>query len=145
MNLRIPAGHHIALVGTSGSGKSTVFALLERFYEVLSGSVLVDGRDLREYDLFSLRSRIGIVSQEPPLFVGTIADSCVSRSRHEKLRKSHMRPTDIKFGRPEATMEEVIAAAKVANAHDFILEQPMGYDTYVGESGLQLSGGQKQA
>jgi ATP-binding cassette subfamily B protein len=118
-------GQTIALLGMTGSGKSTIINLIPRFYDTSDGRVLIDGHDIREITLESLRSQIGIVLQETTLFSGTIRDN-------------------IAFGRPDAPMEEVIDAAKAAVAHDFILEFPDGYDTPVGERGTTLSGGQKQ-
>jgi ATP-binding cassette subfamily B multidrug efflux pump len=118
-------GQTVALLGATGSGKSTVINLIPRFYDVTEGQVTMDGRDVRDVTLESLRSQIGIVLQETTLFSGTIREN-------------------IAFGRPDASMEEVIAAAKAAEAHDFITEFPDGYDTWVGERGVTLSGGQKQ-
>lgn len=118
-------GQTIALLGMTGSGKTTIINLIPRFYDVTEGSVLIDGHDVRDVTMDSLRSQIGIVLQETNLFSGTIRDN-------------------IAFGRPEATMEEVIGAAKAAAAHDFIETFPEGYDTPVGERGTTLSGGQKQ-
>ncbi|MEI6044606.1 MAG: ABC transporter ATP-binding protein [Chloroflexota bacterium] len=118
-------GQSIALLGATGSGKTTIINLLPRFYDPTKGQVLIDGHDLREVTLDSLRKQIGIVLQETNLFTGTIRDN-------------------IAFGRTDATQEEVIAAAKAASAHDFIMEFPQGYDTPVGEQGSTLSGGQKQ-
>jgi ATP-binding cassette subfamily B multidrug efflux pump len=118
-------GQTIALLGATGSGKSTVINLIPRFYDVSAGRVLIDGHDVGEVCLDSLRSQIGIVLQDTTLFTGTIRDN-------------------IAFGRPDASMDEVIAAAKAAAAHDFILEFPEAYDTLVGERGTNLSGGQKQ-
>lgn len=126
LNLEVEAGTTVALVGSSGSGKSTAVQLVERFYDPDAGSVLLDGVDLKELDVEWLRQQIGLVSQEPILFTGTIAEN-------------------IKLGKKGAmTMEEVERAAKSANAHDFIMEFPKGYDTEVGSKGGQLSGGQKQ-
>mmetsp|Transcript_47908 Transcript_47908/g.124377 ORF Transcript_47908/g.124377 Transcript_47908/m.124377 type:complete len:1323 (-) Transcript_47908:3301-7269(-) len=125
VNIDIPAGKTVALVGSSGCGKSTIVSLIQRFYDLDSGDVLIDGRNIRDYNIKSLRSEIGIVSQEPTLFACSIAEN-------------------IRYGKPNATDEEVEAAAKIANAHKFILEQPEGYHTFVGERGAQLSGGQKQ-
>jgi len=118
-------GQTIALLGATGSGKSTVINLIPRFYDVTQGRITVDDHDVRDVTLESLRSQIGIVLQETTLFSGTIRDN-------------------IAFGRPDASMEEVIAVAKAAEAHDFITEFPDGYDTWVGERGVTLSGGQKQ-
>ncbi len=118
-------GQTVALLGATGSGKSSIINLIPRFYDPTSGVVAIDGHDLRDITIDSLRKQIGIVLQETNLFTGTIRDN-------------------IAFGRPDATDEEVIAAAKAAAAHDFILEFPQGYDTPVGERGTTLSGGQKQ-
>ncbi|MCX7708068.1 MAG: ABC transporter ATP-binding protein/permease [Anaerolineae bacterium] len=118
-------GQTVALLGATGSGKSTIINLIPRFYDVTAGRVTVDGYDVRDVTLESLRSQIGIVLQETTLFSGTIRDN-------------------IAFGRPDASMEEIIAAAKAAAAHDFIMSFPQGYDTRVGERGTTLSGGQKQ-
>jgi ATP-binding cassette subfamily B protein len=125
VSLRVAAGEAVALVGPSGAGKSTVAALLSRLYDPTAGRLLLDGTDLRELDPAWLRRQIGVVSQEPILFSGTIADN-------------------IRYGRPEASDAEVEAAARGANAHDFISGFPDGYRTMVGERGVQLSGGQKQ-
>ncbi|KAG2428639.1 hypothetical protein HXX76_011345 [Chlamydomonas incerta] len=124
-NLNVPAGKTVALVGESGSGKSTVVGLIERFYDPLGGSVLLDGVDVRDYNLKYLRAQIGLVSQEPLLFNGTIADN-------------------IRIGKQDATQEELQAAAEAANARTFIEALPEKYNTRVGEGGIQLSGGQKQ-
>jgi ATP-binding cassette subfamily B protein len=118
-------GQTIALLGATGSGKTTIINLLPRFYDVSEGQVMIDGQDVRDVTLESLRDHIGIVLQETTLFSGAIRDN-------------------IAFGKPEATMEEIIAAAQAAAAHDFIMEFPKGYDTPVGERGSTLSGGQKQ-
>jgi ATP-binding cassette subfamily B protein len=118
-------GERIALIGPTGSGKSTITNLIPRFYDVSSGRVLIDGYDVRDLQLKSLRSHIGIVLQEPFLFSQTVAGN-------------------IAYGRPDADMEEITAAAKVAHAHEFILELEEGYETRVGERGVTLSGGQKQ-
>ncbi len=118
-------GQTVALLGATGSGKSTIINLIPRFYDASEGAVLIDGYDVRDVKLDSLRSQIGIVLQETNLFSGTIRDN-------------------IAFGRPDATMNEVIAAAQAAAAHDFIMSFPQGYDTPVGERGTTLSGGQKQ-
>ncbi len=118
-------GQTIALLGATGSGKTTIINLIPRFYDVTDGAVLVDGHDVRDVTLASLRAHIGIVLQETTLFSGTIRDN-------------------IAFGRPDASLDEVIAVAKAAAAHDFIMAFPQGYDTPVGERGATLSGGQKQ-
>ena len=120
-----PAGHVIAIVGPTGAGKSTLISLIPRFYEPNRGRVLLDGRDIRELTLKSLRQQISIVMQEPLLFSGTIADN-------------------IRYGRPDATMDEIIGAAKAANAHDFIMRRPDGYESRLGERGVQISGGERQ-
>ncbi|KAF3595455.1 hypothetical protein DY000_02025488 [Brassica cretica] len=124
-NLRIRAGHSQALVGASGSGKSSVIAMIERFYDPLGGKVMIDGKDIRRLNLKSLRLKIGLVQQEPALFAATIFDN-------------------IAYGKDGATESEVIEAARAANAHGFISGLPEGYKTPVGERGVQLSGGQKQ-
>ncbi|CAN4117115.1 unnamed protein product [Withania somnifera] len=124
-NLIVPAGKTIALVGSSGSGKSTVVSLIERFYDPTSGQLLLDGNDIKTLKLKWLRQQIGLVSQEPALFATTIKEN-------------------ILLGRPDATQIEIDEAARVANAHSFIIKLPDGFDTQVGERGLQLSGGQKQ-
>ena len=125
ISIDIPAGRSIALVGPSGSGKTTICSLLPRFYDVTGGSITVDGKDIRGLTLKSLRSQIGMVQQDVYLFDGTIKDN-------------------IAYGKPGASDEEIIKAAKCASIHDFIMELPDGYDTYVGERGTRLSGGQKQ-
>ncbi|MDX1931988.1 MAG: ABC transporter ATP-binding protein [Capsulimonadales bacterium] len=125
INLDVKAGEMIGLVGRSGAGKSTTVNLLCRFYEADAGSLKVDGVDVKDIDLQDLRRHIGIVLQEPFLFNGTVADN-------------------IRYGKPDATMEEVISAARSACAHDFIVQKPDGYDTQVGEKGGKLSGGEKQ-
>ena len=125
VSFEIPAGKSIALVGPSGSGKTTICSLLPRFYDVMEGRVTIDGNDVRKLTLESLRSQIGLVSQDVYLFGGSIKDN-------------------IAYGKPEATMEEIVDAAKKANIHDFIMELPDKYDTFVGERGTRLSGGQKQ-
>ena len=125
ISIDIPAGKSIALVGPSGSGKTTICSLLPRFYDVTGGSITVDGKDIRGMSLKSLRSQIGMVQQDVYLFDGTIKDN-------------------IAYGKPGASDEEIIKAAKCASIHDFIMELPDKYDTYVGERGTRLSGGQKQ-
>ena len=125
ISIDIPAGRSIALVGPSGSGKTTICSLLPRFYDVTGGSITVDGKDIRGLTLKSLRGQIGMVQQDVYLFDGTIKDN-------------------IAYGKPGATDDEIIKAAKCASIHDFIMELPDGYDTYVGERGTRLSGGQKQ-
>lgn len=125
INLSVKAGSYMALVGSSGAGKSTLCSLIPRFYDVTSGSIRIDGKDIRDIRLKSLRSHIGIVQQEVYLFVGSIYDN-------------------IRYGKPDATREEVIQAAKEANAHDFIMAMPDGYETDIGQRGIKLSGGQKQ-
>ncbi len=118
-------GERIALLGATGSGKSTIINLLPRFYDPTEGVITIDGHDLRDIKVDSLRRQIGIVLQETTLFSGTIREN-------------------IAFGKPDANDEEIIAAAKAAQAHDFITSFPEGYDTHVGERGTTLSGGQKQ-
>ena len=125
VSLHVPAGSYVALAGSSGGGKTTLCSLIPRFYDVTSGSVCIDGRDVRDVTLKSLRENIGIVQQDVYLFAGTVMDN-------------------ILYGKPDATREEVIEAAKNANAHDFIMELPEGYDTDIGQRGVKLSGGQKQ-
>jgi ATP-binding cassette subfamily B protein len=125
ISLSIRAGEYVALVGPSGVGKTTLCSLIPRFYEVSEGAILLDGVDIREITLRSLRRNIGIVQQDVYLFAGTVADN-------------------IRYGKLDASMDEVIAAAKQANAHDFIMALPNGYDTDVGQRGVKLSGGQKQ-
>jgi ATP-binding cassette subfamily B protein len=125
VSFMVPAGATYALVGASGAGKSTVFALAQRFYDVTSGRVLVDSCDVRAVDTTVLRRHFAYVEQEPTIFAGTI---------HENIR----------FGKPEASFEEVEAAARAALVHDFVLDLPDGYDSIVGERGVMLSGGQKQ-
>lgn len=125
VSLNVPAGSYVALVGSSGGGKTTLCSLIPRFYDVTGGSVCIDGNDVRDVTLQSLRENIGIVQQDVYLFAGTVMDN-------------------ILYGRPDATREEVIEAAKNANAHDFIMELPDGYDTDIGQRGVKLSGGQKQ-
>lgn len=124
-NLDIKAGKNIALVGPSGGGKTTVCALIPRFYDVSEGGIFVDGKNIKDFSLYSLRNNIGIVQQDVYLFSGTIMEN-------------------IRYGKPDATEEEIIEAAKLASAYDFIMELEHGFDTYVGERGVKLSGGQKQ-
>ena len=124
-SLTVDAGQTVALVGESGSGKSTAVSLMERFYDPQSGGVFLDGENVKDLDLCWLRSQIGLVSQEPTLFATSIREN-------------------ILFGKPDATEDEIVAAAKSANAHRFISALPDGYDTHVGEKGVQMSGGQKQ-
>ncbi|XP_062010004.1 ABC transporter B family member 15-like [Rosa rugosa] len=124
-NLTVPAGKTVALVGGSGSGKSTVISLLQRFYDPLGGEILIDGVAINKCQLKWLRSQMGLVSQEPALFATSIKEN-------------------ILFGKEDATIEEVIEAGKASNAHNFISQLPLGYDTQVGERGVQMSGGQKQ-
>ena len=125
LNLHIKAGEKVAIVGPSGGGKTTLCNLIPRFYDVTDGYISVDGDDVKKYTLQSLRKNIGIVQQDVYLFSGTITENII-------------------YGKPDATKEEVIEAAKQAGAHDFIMELKDGYDTYVGERGVKLSGGQKQ-
>jgi len=125
VNLKIEPGQFVGIVGPTGSGKSTIVSLIPRFYDVQSGTVFIDGHDVRDYKLKSLRNQIGYVLQDTVLFRGTILEN-------------------IAFGRPDATKEEIIAAASLANAHDFISAMPLGYDTLVGNRGSTLSGGQRQ-
>ena len=125
ISLRVAPGESVALVGPSGGGKTTLCNLIPRFYEPQSGAVRIDGRDIREYTLRSLRKHIGMVQQDVYLFSGSVL-------------------SNIEYGRPGASREDVIRAAKLAGAHDFIMELQDGYDTYIGEHGVKLSGGQKQ-
>ncbi len=125
INLEVKAGSYVALVGSSGGGKTTLCSLIPRFYDVTKGSIRIDGKDIRDVKLKSLRENIGIVQQDVYLFAGTVYEN-------------------IRYGKPDATKEEVIEAAKLANAHDFIMELPNGYDTDIGQRGIKLSGGQKQ-
>ena len=125
VSFQIPAGKSVALVGPSGGGKTTICSLLPRFYDVTGGSVSIDGRDVRGVTLKSLRSCIGLVQQEVYLFGGTIREN-------------------IAYGKPGATDQEIMEAAKKANIHEFIMSLPDGYETFVGERGARLSGGQKQ-
>ena len=125
VNLEVPAGSYMALVGSSGAGKTTLCSLIPRFYDVTDGSIYIDGYDIRKVTQKSLRNQIGMVQQDVYLFAGTIYEN-------------------ILYGKPDATREEVIQAAKNANAHEFIMSFPDGYDTDIGQRGIKLSGGQKQ-
>lgn len=125
VSLQVDAGEYVALVGSSGAGKTTLCSLIPRFYEVTFGAIYVDGVDVREYSLKSLRQNIGVVQQDVYLFAGTVIDN-------------------IRYGKPGATKEEVIEAAKNANAHEFIMNLAEGYETNIGQRGVKLSGGQKQ-
>lgn len=125
VSLEVPAGSYMALVGSSGAGKSTLCSLIPRFYDVTAGSIKIDGTDIRDVTLKSLRNQIGMVQQDIYLFAGTIFEN-------------------IAYGKPDATKEEVVEAAKNANAHEFIMSFPNGYDTDIGQRGIKLSGGQKQ-
>ena len=125
ISLQAKAGDYIALVGSSGVGKTTLCSLIPRFYEVSEGSILLDGINIKDIRVSSLRSSVGVVQQDVYLFAGTVLDN-------------------IRYGKPDAGKEEIIAAAKKANAHDFICELPDGYDTDIGQRGVKLSGGQKQ-
>ena len=125
INLHVKVGDNVALVGPSGGGKTTLSNLIPRFYDVTSGRILIDNQDIKNVTLHSLRSQIGIVQQDVYLFSGSIYDN-------------------IEYGKPGALKENIITAAKLAGAHDFIMQLPSGYDTYVGERGVKLSGGQKQ-
>lgn len=125
ITLNVQPGEYIAVVGHSGVGKTTLCALISRLYDVQSGAVLIDGCDVRDYKMDSLRRQIGVVEQSTYLFAGTVAEN-------------------IAYGTPGATREQIVEAAKRANAHEFISALPNGYDTYVGERGVLLSGGQRQ-
>lgn len=125
VNIQVSAGEYIALVGTSGAGKTTLCSLIPRFYEVSTGSVKIDGVDVKDVKMNNLRQNVGVVQQDVYLFAGTVVDN-------------------IRYGKPNATDEEIIQAAKNANAHDFIMELPDGYNTDIGQKGVKLSGGQKQ-
>lgn len=125
INLDVKAGSYVALVGSSGGGKTTLCSLIPRFYDVTKGSIKIDGKDIRDVTLKSLRNNIGIVQQDVYLFAGTVYDN-------------------ILYGKPGATREEVVEAAKLANAHEFIMSLPNGYETDIGQRGIKLSGGQKQ-
>ena len=123
--MEIKKGKRIAIVGESGAGKTTLCSLIPRFYDVTDGSVRLDGIDIRKLKLKDLRRQIGIVQQDVYLFAGTVMEN-------------------IRYGKPEATDEEVVMAARAANAHEFIMNLPHGYDTDIGQRGVKLSGGQKQ-
>lgn len=125
INLTVPAGAYMALVGSSGTGKTTLCSLIPRFYDVTEGTIMIDGKDIKDVTLSSLRNHIGMVQQDVYLFAGTIFEN-------------------IAYGKPGAGREEVIEAAKNANAHEFIMSFPDGYDTDIGQRGIKLSGGQKQ-
>ncbi len=125
INLDVKAGEYIAIVGQSGVGKSTMCNLIPRFYEVSQGNIYIDGKDIKEITLKSLRDNIGVVQQDVYLFAGSVYDN-------------------IRYGKLDATEEEIIQAAKNANAHEFIMDLPDGYHTYIGQRGIKLSGGQKQ-
>ena len=125
VNLEVQAGAYMALVGSSGAGKTTLCSLIPRFYDVTDGTIRIDGKDIRDIKLKSLRNQIGIVQQDVYLFAGTIMEN-------------------IRYGKPDATEEEIIEAAKNANAHEFIMSFPDGYNTDIGQRGIKLSGGQKQ-
>ena len=125
INLNVKAGSYVALVGSSGGGKTTLCSLIPRFYDVTKGRILIDGKDIRDVTLKSLRENIGIVQQDVYLFAGNVYEN-------------------IKYGKPDATYEEIVEAAKLANAHDFIMSLPKGYETDIGQRGVKLSGGQKQ-
>lgn len=125
IDLLVKAGENVALAGPSGSGKTTLCNLIPRFYDVTSGRILIDGQDIKNVTIQSLRSQIGMVQQDVYLFSGTVYEN-------------------IEYGKPGSSREEIIEAAKLAGAHEFIMELPEGYDTYVGERGVKLSGGQKQ-
>lgn len=125
INLHVRPGEYVALVGPSGVGKTTMCSLIPRFYEVTNGSICIDGTDIKDISLYSLRKNIGMVQQDVYLFAGTVMDN-------------------IRYGKMDASDEEIIEAAKNANAHEFIMELPDGYNTYIGQRGVKLSGGQKQ-
>ncbi len=125
INLKVSAGEYVALVGSSGVGKTTMCNLIPRFYDVTEGSIYIDGQNIKDLTLKSLRDNIGVVQQDVYLFAGTVYEN-------------------IRYGKLHATKEEIVEAAKNANAHDFIMSLPNGYDTYIGQRGVKLSGGQKQ-
>jgi ATP-binding cassette subfamily B protein len=125
ISLDIPAGTSVAFIGLSGAGKTTLCSLISRFYDLNAGKILLDGRDIREIDLETLRQNIGIVAQDVYLFNGTVMEN-------------------IAYGKPSAGYEEILNAAKMAKAHDFIIELPESYETEIGQRGIRLSGGQRQ-
>jgi ATP-binding cassette subfamily B protein len=125
VDFAVQPGEVHALVGENGAGKSTLINLICRFYEPQEGAILIDGHDIRQANLKSLREQIGVVLQDPFLFNGTVADN-------------------IAYGHPESSLEQTVAAAKAANAHNFIMNMPDGYDTIVGERGTRVSGGERQ-
>ena len=125
LNLSIKQGENISIVGPSGGGKTTMCSLISRFYELKEGRITIDGKDINDINLHSLRQAIGVVQQDVYLFSGTVIEN-------------------ILYGAPDATREQAMDAAKRAGAHDFIMSLPQGYDTYIGERGVMLSGGQKQ-
>jgi subfamily B ATP-binding cassette protein MsbA len=125
INLEVKAGECVAFVGSSGAGKTTLVNLLPRFYDVKSGSICINGHDVRDYTVKSLREQVGIVSQQTFLFNMSVAEN-------------------ISYGQPDASLEEIIEAAKRANAHEFIEKMDLGYDTVIGERGSRISGGQAQ-
>ena len=125
VNIKLVKGRVLAIVGMSGAGKSTLLSLLPRFYDPEKGSILIDGQDIREFTIDSLRSHIGIVTQETILFNDTVGNN-------------------IAFGRPDAKIEDIIEASKAANSHNFIMRMPDAYDTVIGDRGIKLSGGEKQ-
>ena len=125
VDLKVHAGEYLAIVGSSGGGKTTLCSLIPRFYDVDEGRILIDGTDIRKVQLKNLRDQIGIVQQDVYLFAENVMEN-------------------IRYGRPDATDAEVIEAAKRANAHEFIMELPNGYETDIGQRGVKLSGGQKQ-
>jgi ATP-binding cassette subfamily B protein len=125
LSLKANAGDYVALVGSSGVGKTTLCSLIPRFYDVSEGEILLDGISIKDIKLSSLRRNVGVVQQDVYLFAGTVIEN-------------------IRYGRPDASLREIIEAAKRANAHDFIMSLPNGYDTDIGQRGVKLSGGQKQ-